>query len=70
MLYVEHGEARKILQTSGETILVSIQTVLSYCLMRISHTRLERCFGYFGYYVSTAKGSNAVKLKCENGLTS
>lgn len=38
--------------------------------MCIGHTRLERCFGYFGNYVSTAKGSNAVKLKWEDGYTS
>jgi len=49
--------------------LVSIQTVLSYCLRSIFHKRLERFFGYFGNYVSTAKGNNAVKLKGEDGFT-
>jgi hypothetical protein len=45
--------------------LVSIQTVLSYCLRRVFHKGLERFFGYFDNYISTAKGNNAVKLKGE-----
>ena len=70
MLYMEHGEAREVVQTSGERLLVSIQTVLSYFLRSIFHKGLERFFGYFSNYVSTAKGNNAVKLKGENGCTS
>jgi len=67
---MEHGEAREVVQTPGERLLFSIQTVLSYLLRRIFHKGLERFFGYFGNYVWTAKGNNAVKLEGEDGCTS
>jgi len=70
MLYMQQGKAREVVQMSGERILFSIQAVLSYLLRRIFHKGLERFFGYFGNYVSPAKGNNAVKLKGEDGCTS
>jgi hypothetical protein len=66
---MEHGEAREVVQTSGERLLVSIRTKISYFLRRIFYKGLERSFCYFCNYVSIAKGNNAVKLKAENGCT-
>jgi hypothetical protein len=45
---MEHGEAKEVVQTSGERLLESIQTVISYFLKRIFHKGLEKFFCYFG----------------------